>query len=152
MAHYHIRKSPAPVPVLSLISAAHDCPPYFSKVHFNIILQSALGSSKWCLSIRSPHQNPLYTSPVSQTCHVPLHRIILDIITQIIYSEEYTHKVPHHSPVTSSFLGPNILLSPLFSNTLITGIITIQHYMIQGTNFIQILQYKGTNLRNHFYM
>jgi hypothetical protein len=87
----------------------------------------------------SPHQNSLYTSPVSQTCHLFLHRIILDV-ARIKYSEEYKHKVPHHSPVTSSFLGPNILLSPLFSNTPIAGIITIQHYMVQGANFIQILQ------------
>jgi hypothetical protein len=61
------------------------------------------------------------TSPMRATC--PAHLILLALITLTILGEEYK---PCSSsllsflqpPVTSSLLGPNILLSTLFSNTL----------------------------------
>jgi hypothetical protein len=45
------------------------------------------------------------------------------LITRIIFGDEYRSLSSslcslHHSPVASSLLGPNILLSTLFSNTL----------------------------------
>jgi len=53
---------------------------------------------------------------------MPVH-IILDLITRTVFGEQYRSLSSSlgsflHSPVTSSFLGPNILLSALFSNTL----------------------------------
>jgi hypothetical protein len=30
------------------------------------------GSSKCCISLRFPHQNPVYTSPLPLICHMPL--------------------------------------------------------------------------------
>jgi uncharacterized membrane protein len=61
------------------------------------------------------------TSPMRATC--PAHLILLALITLTILGEEYK---PCSSslcgflqpPVTSSLIGPNILLSTLFSNTL----------------------------------
>ena len=60
-----------------------------------------------------------------QTCYMPPppHLILHNVITQKILHEEYRSLSSslcsfHHSPVTSSLLGPNILLSILFSNTL----------------------------------
>ena len=59
---------------LSLSSARsiHSMPPHpFLKAHFIIIIASTPWSCKWCLSLRSPHHNPICTSPVSRTCYMP---------------------------------------------------------------------------------
>ena len=66
----------------------------------------------------------LYTplsSPIRATCVAYL--ILLDFITRTILGEEYKSFSSSlcslfHSPVTSSLLGPNILLNTVFSNTL----------------------------------
>ena len=54
-------------------------------------------------------------SPIRATC--PASFILLDLITRKI-SLSSSLCIFLHSPVTSSFFGPNILLSTLFSNAL----------------------------------
>ena len=61
------------------------------------------------------------TSPIRATC--PAHLILLNFITRTILGEEYKSFSSSlcsllHSPVTSSFLSPNIVLNTMFSNTL----------------------------------
>ena len=69
--HYRIHKCPPPVPVLSQISSAHASTSQFLNIHLNIILTSTPGCSKWSVSLRFPHQNPVYATPLPILLHAP---------------------------------------------------------------------------------
>jgi hypothetical protein len=92
------------------------CPPsYLFKIHFNIILPFTpfphISLPRPCVHVSSQPNVP-HTTPL----------IPLDLITQIIFGEEYKSWNSSvwnflQSSVTSSLLGPNIFLSTQFSDT-----------------------------------
>ena len=84
--------------------------------HLHLDFQSGLFPS----GFPSKTPNTPLSSPIRATC--PAHLILLDFITRTILGEEYKSFSSSlcilNSPVTSSLLGPNILLNTMFSNTL----------------------------------
>ena len=69
--HYRIHMCLPPVPILSQLNPVHNPTSYFLKIYLNIFLPPIPGSPKWSLSLKFPHQNPTYASPLSHTRYMP---------------------------------------------------------------------------------
>jgi len=117
--HYRTHKRPPPVPILGQTNPVHIPTSHLLEIHRNIIHPSTPRSLQWSPSLRFPHQDPIkpLSSPIRSTC--PAHLILLDFITHTIFGEGYKSFSSLlcnllHSPVTSSLLGPNILLNTMF--------------------------------------
>ena len=121
--HGRTHKRPPAVSILGQPNPVHTPTSHLLEIHPNIIHPSTPRSPQWFPSLRFPHQNPIHplSSPIRATC--PAYLILLDFITRTILGEEYKSFSSSlcsllHSPVTSSLLGPNILLNTMFSETL----------------------------------
>ena len=92
---------------------------HFLNIHLNIIFPPTPGSSKWSLPLRFPQEKLVcpFLPPIRATC--PDTPILFDLITQIMFGEEYGSSSFLlysflHSPITSSLLVQNIHPSILF--------------------------------------
>ena len=69
--HYRIHKCSPPLSIQKQSNPVHVFPSHLLEIHFNNIILSMVKYSNKLPSIRSPHQYPIRTSPVSYTCHMP---------------------------------------------------------------------------------
>jgi hypothetical protein len=69
--HHRTHTRPPPVPILRQPNSVHTPTSHSLKIHPNIIPPSTPGSSQRSLSLRFPHQNPVDTSPLPHTRHMP---------------------------------------------------------------------------------
>jgi hypothetical protein len=83
------------------------------------------GSPQWSLSLMFSHQIPVHSSPLPHLRYTPrpshssrFYHPHNSGVAVHIWSCSLLVRSFIHSPVTSSLLGPNVLLNSLFSNTL----------------------------------
>ena len=115
--HYLIHKYPPPVPILSQIDPVHTPTSHYLNTHFNIILLSTPGSSKWSHFLTFPHQNSVDITPLPQNV---LHDPPISLFS-ISFSEEYlVSSTDHYAPyyvVFCTLLLPRPHQTQIFSST-----------------------------------
>jgi len=87
--HYRLSNSPPTVRILSHIDPVHALTSYFPKIYLNVIFPSRPWSSKWLLSLRFPHQNPVDISTLPLCITYPAYLILLELITRTILGKGY---------------------------------------------------------------
>ena len=120
---YRTHKRPPPVPIPGQPNTVHIPTSHLLEIHPNIIHPSTPRSPQWSLSLRFPHQDPIRPPLLTHTRHMPSASHSSRFYHPHILGEEYRSLISSlcnllHSPVTSSLLGPNILLNTIFANTL----------------------------------
>jgi len=114
--HSRGHKIPSVVPILSQKHPVNNFLPCFPKIHSNYYLPMYVQFFRVVFPFRFSNQNTVRSSHLSNACCIPRpsHPPWLEHPNKLRSSSLCTLL---QSPVTSSFLGPNVLLYALFSNT-----------------------------------
>jgi len=103
---------------MSQLNPVYSLTSHVLKIYLNIILPFTPGSTQWSLSLRFPHQNPIYDSPLSHTRYMPRPYHSYRFYNRTILGEQYISLSSLlHSPVTAS-LWPKYSPEHPISNTL----------------------------------
>jgi hypothetical protein len=121
---YCIHKCPRPLPIPCQTNPFHAPQSHFLKKYFMLFSHPRRGIPSGLLPSGfrpNTFQKPLL-SPTSST--FPVNLVLLDLVIRILFGGKYRLLSSYscssrHSHVTSSVLCPKILLSTLFSSTLI---------------------------------
>jgi len=68
--YYRIHKCPLTLPVLTQLDPVHSLTSKSLKIRLNVIISPTPLYSKWSLSLRFPHQSPVYKSPLPHICYM----------------------------------------------------------------------------------
>jgi hypothetical protein len=101
--HYRIYNRPLPVSTKSHINSVPVSPSHIFTVRFNIIFQSTLMSSKWPLSLRLPHQTPVWTYPVPSKSSLHLANSLATAVSDPGLYRLFISQVPN-------FMSPSLYL------------------------------------------
>ena len=69
--HYRTHKRPPTVSILGQTNPVHIPTSHLLEIHPNIIHPSTPRSPQWSLSLRFPHQDPIYPPLLTHTRHMP---------------------------------------------------------------------------------
>ena len=98
-AHHRIHKRrPIPVPILRQINPVHDHTFNSLEIHFNIILPSMSGSSKWSLSPQvSPPKPCMHLFSPPHVLHAPPTSCFFIWSSEKYMARSTSYEAPHHA-------------------------------------------------------